>query len=999
MADFADEASAQLREAIDSKVGDDHDYFTIDFLEKVLAWMRAGTFSGPELDWYRVVLLQSFLEGDAHRWYVSETSSYAKENDGDSPAFADVICAMHRRFVKSSTAQRATRAFDAIKWDPAAGPEQLYSELLDKGRRMIRTPDEFVMRKRFLSLLPRWVYRELRLRRGITAEFTPIETMRTHARQVWEVEAGMKDEEALWPDAPQFKERRLLTKSDTRNKPLRRGDPTPRERPATDRERVPRTAPRPPRENDTRPSSTRNPRDGDTKVCFSCGGNHFARDKSCPNYGKHNSPRELARVAAQRVVESYSDEETQSESSNAYDSERSETEDDRNEAPDLEELLAASNEEDVRVNAMRGRTVRYFSMRIIESHGEEEDQSAVSDTESSITAPSLEENIENIETDESAPFGSYNDGPICVVCNDCALVHRLIPATPQNGLIFDRPYTVCAHLAYIGISPEHIAAPESPRPSTPSSLPDAEGRQGSFEGMPTNWLGEPDFEVGIIVDIESPPPIEARCALDEVCAHDRVRINAGLRPLTALEHHANVRWLTRYRRYTSIETDKALEEYESLAREQRLSHPELGPEARGQEMLEELDLARRDEERIALQGPGTRYELEPVQTIVLQQLGRGADAHKHNLVLQNRKAQAIVTRRLMLTCKDRMITINRELDNPSLEGEAEELWERARVTNAALYRRLGWEMDELRTEQEQALLYRDWARTRESIQAFTSPRVDARRDDNSGTKGLDALPPDEAELWERSTAFSVEDLEAMTRTPPPVTVSQRNTVPGPSDSLPETIRLRIQADADEYDAQTNGYTYEEEIRRITEASRWNEPRSWQYPEEASETPRPSPFESLHASRTIAEDNSSTGLEDTGGITGEPPVTHEVSICVRESYDSTKESKPPRSIISRDELVLRSVRMRGNRDAEQITTWVDEHGSIYYKVTDLPDDHYLNPRFRPIHEAALDDAIDDREDYEIRSHVYSQATYIMNDSRRSTQATTRPTRYQDFGNSF
>ncbi|KAJ7484148.1 hypothetical protein FB451DRAFT_1392721 [Mycena latifolia] len=134
---------------------DDHDLFTVDFLEKVLAWMRAGTYSRPDLDWYWVVLIQNYLEGEAHRWYVTEVNAYAQENNGDAPMFADIICAMHRCFVKSSTAQRATRAFDAVAWIASAGPEQLYSDLLDKGRRMVHMPDEFVIKRNRILLSER----------------------------------------------------------------------------------------------------------------------------------------------------------------------------------------------------------------------------------------------------------------------------------------------------------------------------------------------------------------------------------------------------------------------------------------------------------------------------------------------------------------------------------------------------------------------------------------------------------------------------------------------------------------------------------------------------------------------------------------------------------------------------------------------------------------------------------------------------------------------------
>ncbi|KAJ6480643.1 hypothetical protein DFH09DRAFT_828631, partial [Mycena vulgaris] len=94
------------------KSRDDHEYFMY-FLEKLLAWMRAGCFTGPELDGYRIILLQNYLDEDAHRWYVTEMDNPRISSERPLE-FADVICALHRRYIKSSTAQRATRKFESV---------------------------------------------------------------------------------------------------------------------------------------------------------------------------------------------------------------------------------------------------------------------------------------------------------------------------------------------------------------------------------------------------------------------------------------------------------------------------------------------------------------------------------------------------------------------------------------------------------------------------------------------------------------------------------------------------------------------------------------------------------------------------------------------------------------------------------------------------------------------------------------------------------------------
>ncbi|KAJ7145018.1 hypothetical protein C8R46DRAFT_1232351 [Mycena filopes] len=131
-------------------------------------WIRSNNYGGDNLDYYRVVLLQNYLDGEAHRWYVTETREFAKENDGGVPEFADLICAMHRRFIKSSSAQRATRAFNQVKWEAELGPEQVYADLKEAGQRMVEMPAPFALRSPFMDLMPDWISKELRLHRGLT---------------------------------------------------------------------------------------------------------------------------------------------------------------------------------------------------------------------------------------------------------------------------------------------------------------------------------------------------------------------------------------------------------------------------------------------------------------------------------------------------------------------------------------------------------------------------------------------------------------------------------------------------------------------------------------------------------------------------------------------------------------------------------------------------------------------------------------------------------------
>ncbi|KAJ7075392.1 hypothetical protein B0H15DRAFT_761747, partial [Mycena belliarum] len=91
---------------------DDHEVFMVA-LEKLLGWMRTSCYGGDDLDAYRISLLSGFLEGDAHQWFITEIDN-PRSPGSYSLDFAGVICALHRRYVKSSSAQRAYRAFESV---------------------------------------------------------------------------------------------------------------------------------------------------------------------------------------------------------------------------------------------------------------------------------------------------------------------------------------------------------------------------------------------------------------------------------------------------------------------------------------------------------------------------------------------------------------------------------------------------------------------------------------------------------------------------------------------------------------------------------------------------------------------------------------------------------------------------------------------------------------------------------------------------------------------
>ncbi|KAJ6489349.1 hypothetical protein C8R47DRAFT_1215696 [Mycena vitilis] len=765
MIDFADDMSELIRATIYHRVGehielpphvrpakidnrsrysgqDDHEDF-MSSLEKFLGWIRTSGYGGPELDTYRVSLIGSaFLDGDAHKWFTAEIDNPRVPGHGQLD-FADILCALHRRYVKSSSAQRATRAFEGVRWDSTTGPEKLMSELLLKGQAMVEMPSPFLIKDRFLKAIPNWLSKELKMRRGVTSEFTTLEFIRTNARQLWEADLAIKEEEASRLRAaagPTSSHRPGIAPTRPPFRSAEAGRASETTRPA----RAPAALPT--RPVAAAPAAREYPARREAKGCFTCGGNdHFAKDKACPRYNERDTTRERPRVAAQRVEESYSDEDTgpfsDPENEEALLSEE-EYERDPNTAPDLDDLINAANEadrSDPRFGAMRA-PLHYYSMRIVqedvaEPAADEPDvvevtpdnhPPLVSDTPG-LLSPLLIE----VRRSNELPLGNYNPGPVCVVCHDCSLVVRRVPATPANGLLADSEYTVCVHLADVGFDPAWVALPASPSlatvplpPVSESGIPApgacvsaprvhrAEALNHEVRGYPPtppptlvnadgdllNSLGDPDLPPGVLIDVTTNTNDQSifRSPEEEVAEVDRWRRTQGMRSFTAHEYDVNIRHLRRYRAYQDNEGDHQarLREWSTAQDENSRADPVFGPQHRAREAISAEARARVQESCLNRIGSDTAYEPEPAQVAILDTLGDRTHLHYLNMHWRYRVQALIQIRRLLDDTNRRYDAINQELDLDH-EEVADGLWVRARSTNIHLSARLGYHLREL----------------------------------------------------------------------------------------------------------------------------------------------------------------------------------------------------------------------------------------------------------------------------------------------------------------
>ncbi|KAJ7665836.1 hypothetical protein DFH06DRAFT_1127041 [Mycena polygramma] len=199
----------------------------------------------------------------------------------------------------------------------------------------------------------------------------------------------------------------------------------------------------------------------------------------------------------------------------------------------------------------------------------------------------------------------------------------------------------------------------------------------TFEGYKLNHLREPDFEVGVIMDIMSHMPVGCRSATEEIAQHELARAARGERPLTPLEHDANLRWLARYRSYKSDEDDPAAQDWEEAQRTLLHQDPVYGASARGREMLDELRTARSDEAQINESGPDRPYAQGPGYQVVILQLRDWVPVHEYNLRVLDMLRHATITQRLICRVWGMVETIAHEQQNTRMGKHAGILWRNA----------------------------------------------------------------------------------------------------------------------------------------------------------------------------------------------------------------------------------------------------------------------------------------------------------------------------------
>ncbi|KAF8128777.1 hypothetical protein K438DRAFT_1789428 [Mycena galopus ATCC 62051] len=277
-----------------AKYAGTNDHLTfIRWIESLTAWMRTMFYGGsdPAIDKYRVSVLKNLLSDTALQWYIDFV-------DAPSPGiqvledFMGVLCALHQRFITTSTAHQALRDFKAIHFKSEGDPLRLMDDLEATSKRMREPMPNVIIRQRFMKLIPAALREDLQAVRGISESYASIGQMRTHSEQLWDIRPYGRNRAAP---------RTLIVP--TRNPVTARGNPdTRRTNPEIKNRPVNSSSNTGIKGSILKPSRLHT-----DKTCFKCGiHGHIGSDPSCPKFSEPPAPRDRPRVGAQRVLESYS---------------------------------------------------------------------------------------------------------------------------------------------------------------------------------------------------------------------------------------------------------------------------------------------------------------------------------------------------------------------------------------------------------------------------------------------------------------------------------------------------------------------------------------------------------------------------------------------------------------------------------------------------------------------------------------------------------------------
>ena len=162
-----------IRVSPPEKYAGDDDIEKFDtWLAGLLRWYRVYNVTGNKKDSMRVDLCGTTVTGLAATWYADEVEAWNRKTR--DWYFEDLICAMYKRFIHEVTAQNAANSYKRTKFSRTKGALAFFNDLQRHASRMVQTPDEYSMKRKFLEGLPDDLVENLLKLRQVSAEHTSL---------------------------------------------------------------------------------------------------------------------------------------------------------------------------------------------------------------------------------------------------------------------------------------------------------------------------------------------------------------------------------------------------------------------------------------------------------------------------------------------------------------------------------------------------------------------------------------------------------------------------------------------------------------------------------------------------------------------------------------------------------------------------------------------------------------------------------------------------------
>jgi hypothetical protein len=151
-------------------------------IANILRWLKMNYLLGPTSTELQVSYLGTCLTGEAQEWFHRNVPRFDRQVRDWTLEM--VIQGLQKRFLHTLTYHHTSNLFDVVMQGTRT-VQELMNELTKYAARMIQQPDEYTLRRRFVSALRETLCNEV-LNKGYNAETSSLDALCDTARMIKE---------------------------------------------------------------------------------------------------------------------------------------------------------------------------------------------------------------------------------------------------------------------------------------------------------------------------------------------------------------------------------------------------------------------------------------------------------------------------------------------------------------------------------------------------------------------------------------------------------------------------------------------------------------------------------------------------------------------------------------------------------------------------------------------------------------------------------------------